>query len=128
MPDVDQARVDRAVAKYKADLKAYSAFGEKHGFMYRGPEHFKRCVVFVFKTKGDRVKCDEKAKLRRAVRDHWRISPDEFMTEDAEYIAAGIYIAYHWGHAHWAIPNEFPETQAFVRERLPAWAEERLKR
>lgn len=126
----DDERIETAVAKMRADLEAYSAFGQSHGFAGRVPKAHRNCSVFVFKPDQEKEarhrRWKELAELRLAVRERFAISPGAFMTEDSEYVAVGLYITWQ-GHPCWSIPNAFPETQVFVRERLPAWAEE-LKR
>lgn len=114
---------------FRGALEAYSAFGQTHGLTGFGfrKKDYPNCAVFVFKPERISAKWDEYTALKFAVRTQWRISPDAFMTEDAEYIAAGIYIAWNAGPI-WMIPDTFRETQAFVRERLPVWAEEWTRR
>lgn len=108
-------------------MVAKSNFAKKYGFAYKTPQHFRNCSIFVFPKFRERKDLYLEARLKEKIKDKWNIAEGQIFSEEGDYVVAGMYIFYTWDKLHWAVPNDFPETIAFIRSEIPDWVEERKK-
>jgi hypothetical protein len=131
----EQERVDYMTENLKKLKELRLAFADQHGFSFKRPQNFKKCIVIYWKAivarkhQINQKKLEEYIQLTHHLSDKYELWDEKHLLFDSELRLAkiGIYSFSSWDRPVWAIPDAHKRLQKYVLNRLPDWAKVSIK-